>query len=359
MSRLFRLTLALGGLLIVSPLLTAFGQTGTLPDFVLERTFIYDDAPFPSCHASTIEEMPDGDLLAAWFGGTDEGEDDVEIWLARKTPGGSWSAPEAVTDFPEIPLWNPVLIQDAQKTWLFFKIGPSPREWVGGYRTSTDGGRTWGPITFLPAGQFGPIRAKPIVLSDGTLLSGTSVEAGYRGDTPRDAPYRTWATWVERSRDGGTTWTKHGPIVVPGELYGVIQPTLWEADNGSVHMLMRSTQRVGAICESVSYDRGQTWSPARPIELPNPNAGIDVVKLEDGRLVLAYNHTERGRTPIHVAVSTDDGQTWHDPMIVEDGPGEFSYPAIIQASDGRIHLTYTWKRERIRHVVIDPDQLPR
>ena len=323
----------------------------------MERVFIYEEAPFPSAHASTIVALPNGELLAAWFGGEDEGDPSVEIWLARRSVDGSWSAPVAMTDYPEVPTWNPVLFRDAERLWLFFKIGPSPREWVGGYRISDDDGETWGPVTFMPAGQLGPIRNKPIILRNGDILSGTSVEAGYGRGVPYDAPYRSWAAWVERSSDGGTTWRTHGPIAVPGELYGVIQPTLWQMDDGTVKMLLRSTQRIGAVCEATSEDGGKTWSPARPTSLPNPNSGLDAVKLRDGRIVLVYNHIESGRSPIHLAVSDDDGRSWGTPRIIEEGPGEYSYPAVIQAPDGTVHITYTWRRERIRHVAIDPEAL--
>lgn len=322
-----------------------------------EPEFIFSDAPFEGAHASTIVELRDGGLLSAWFAGREEGDPSVEIWTARKPEDSSWSTPRALTDFPEMPCWNPVLFRDAGKLWLFFKVGPSPREWVGAYRTSTDGGRTWSPVEYMPAGQLGPIRNKPIVLSNGDILAGTSVEAGYEGGTPADAPYRSWATWIERSPDGGKTWQKHGPITVPGENYGVIQPTLWETDEGHVKMLMRSTGRIGWICSSVSTDGGKTWSPARPTDLPNPNSGIDAVKLSDGRVVLVYNHSQDSRSPIHLAVSSDDGESWGDPLILEQGEGEFSYPAIIQTGDGTIHITYTWKRQRIRHLTVDPEQL--
>lgn len=325
---------------------------------IQSRDFIYDEAPFPSCHASTIVETPGGSLVAAWFGGTSEGDDDVEIWVSRKAPGDAWAAPESVTDYPEMPTWNPVLFQQGDETRLYFKIGPSPREWIGAYRVSTDGGRSWGPTTYLPAGLTGPIRSKPIRLRDGALLAGTSWEAGYDGDAPPDAPYRAWTGWIERSDDDGETWTKHGPIAVPDELFGVIQPTLWQSADGVVHALMRSTGRIGRICAARSSDGGRTWTPAAPTALPNPNSAVDVVRLQDGRIVLVYNHTESGRSPIHLAVSSDDGASWSEPLVLEDGPGEFSYPAVIQSEDGLLHMTYTWRRQRIRHLVVDPSRLP-
>jgi predicted neuraminidase len=282
----------------------------------------------------------------------------VEIRLSRHPAGGSWSAPVAVTDYPHMPTWNPVLFQDGDRTWLFFKVGPNPREWVGAYRTSVDDGRTWGDPTYLPAGLIGPVRAKPIRLADGTWLAGSSVEAGIRGDTPIDAPYRAWAVWVERSTDGGRSWTKEGPVGVPGETWGVIQPTLWQTASGEVRMLTRSTARIGRIVASTSPDGGLTWTRGAPTSLPNPNAGIDAVKLADGRVILVYNHLRVGRAAIHVAVSADDGNSWSPPAVLEDGQRELSYPAVIQTRDGLVHVTYTWNRTHIRHVVVDPARLP-
>jgi len=338
-------------------LCSAIAQTPVVSDgFIRLREFIYAEAPFPSAHASTIAETPSRTLLAAWFGGTAEGSGDVKIWLSRKPEGGTWSPPVPLTSTPGMPAWNPVIFQDGKKTWLFFKIGPSPREWVGGYRTSGDDGLTWDLAKYLPAGLLGPVRTKPVILSDGTWLCGTSVEAGYNADTPADAPYRSWAVWVDRSTDHGTTWTKHGPVTVPGESFGVIQPALWETSSGEIRMLMRSTERIGRIVLSSSKDGGRTWSAGELTALPNPNAGIDVVKLRDGRLVLIYNHLPRGRNAIHLAVSKNEGKTWSDPVVLEEGEGEYSYPAVIQSMDGLVHITYTWKRTHIRHLVVDPSK---
>ena len=123
-------------------------------------------------------------------------------------------------------------------------------------------------------------------------------------------------------------------------------------------MLMRSTERIGRLVASSSKDHGLTWEPGRPTLLPNPNAGIDVVLMKDGRLVLVYNHLLHGRDSLHIAISTDEGNTWSNPLLLEAGEGEYSYPSIIQSADGFLHITYTWRRTRIRHVVIDPLDLP-
>lgn len=90
--------------------------------------------------------------------------------------------------------------------------------------------------------------------------------------------------------------------------------------------------------------------------LPNPNSGIDAVMLRDGRALLVYNHTPRGRSPLNVALSSD-GKTWKSALVLENLPGEYSYPAVIQSRDGLVHITYTWHREKIRHVIVDPAKL--
>ena len=300
--------------------------------------FIYEQAPFPSCHASTILEVAPGQLLAAWFGGTDEGEADVAIWLTRHD--GRWSAPEKVAEAAGVPCWNPVLFRERAtgEVTLFYKAGPSPQSWSGFYRRSGDGGATFGDSYLLPAGLLGPIKNKPVQLDDGAILAPSSVES-----------YQAWGCWMERSTDGGRTWTKHGPISHPDHPHGVIQPAILRRADGSLLALMRS-RGVGQVCSSESRDSGLTWSPAATVEmLPNPNSGIDAVPMADGRQALVGNPTHLARTPLTLSLSEDDGVTWHIAKVLEDAPGEYSYPAIIQSVDGTLHITYTWRRERIRH----------
>jgi predicted neuraminidase len=304
--------------------------------------FIFEQAPFPSCHASTIVEVEPGRFLAAWFGGRAEGARDVRIWQAR-FDGRTWSRPVVVAEENNQPCWNPVLFRSRAGTvFLFYKAGPSPMSWTGYVRRSTDLGRSWEASEQLPAGLLGPIKNKPIQLADGTIVAGTSVES-----------HRAWACWVERSADDGTTWRRHGPIVSPGHPFGIIQPALLAVGERRILALCRSHDQ-GAICQAESLDGGETWSPARATDLPNPDSGIDAVRAANGALYLVYNPTRRGRTPLHLARSADNGQTWRRLAVLEEQPGEFSYPAIIQAQDGRLHITYTWNRRHIKHVVHDP-----
>lgn len=333
-----------------------------------QSEFVFETAPFASCHASTLVELNGGDLMAAWFGGTREGDKDVAIWGSRRT-GGAWSPPVELARETGQPTWNPVLFHTADgKLWLYYKAGPSPMTWTAARRASQDEGKTWSAVERLPAGIVGPVRAKPLVMADGTIVSGSSVES-----------YRSWAAWVERSTDGGRTWKKIGPITVPltaprrnprggaplqvpgasewDFTDGLIQPSVVAVKGQRLRLYARATSSIGKICVAESSDGGLTWSDARPTELPNPNSGIDAVTLRDGRTVMIYNHAEKGRTPLNLAV-TRDGEKWTMFRVLESEPGEYSYPNVIQGADGSLHACYTWKRQRIKYVHVPLSEIP-
>ena len=228
---------------------------------------------------------------------------------------------------------------------LFYKVGPSPQTWWGELRTSTDGGRTWGAARRLPDGIYGPIKNKPVQLADGTILSPTSDET--------DEKPSKWRVYFERSTDGGATWAKT-PFLNDGLAVGAIQPSILFHDSiGGAKLQAVGRTRQGKVFTVSSDNAGKTWGEMSLLPLANPNSGTDAVTLKDGRHLMVYNPVPKGRTPLAVAVSRD-GREWKDVITLEDQPGEYSYPAIIQTSDGRVHITYTWKRERIRHAVIDP-----
>lgn len=318
---------------------------------VTQTEYVFESAPFASAHASTIVETREG-LVAAWFGGTREGAADVGIWLSRRVKG-VWTPPIEVAtgiqpDGGRHPCWNPVLFEQRDGTlMLFYKVGPSPQTWWGMLRTSGDGGRSWTDARRLPNGILGPIKNKPVQLADGTLLAPSSTESAERPST--------WRVHFERTGDGGLTWTAAAPSdPAEGSPIDAIQPSILVHPGGRLQALGRT--RSQRVFETWSNDSGRSWSPIALTGLPNPSSGIDAVTLSDGRHLIVYNHTTRGRSPLNVAVSRD-GKLWEAAVTLESEPGEYSYPAVIQSADGQVHITYTWKRQRIKHVVIDPTRL--
>ena len=222
------------------------------PIVLYEFIFQANDVRFPSCHASTIVETKHG-LVVAWFAGTNEKNPDVGIWVSRFL-NGEWSNPLEVANGVQnskmrYPTWNPVLFQPkGGPLMLFYKVGPSPRQW-------------WGMLI-------------------------------------------------------------------------------------------------------TSENEGKTWSHMEATMLPNPNSGTDAVTLRDGRFILVYNHispskTWGSRNKLNMAIS-EDGINWSAAVLLEknqDQDSEYSYPAVIQTRDGKIHITYTWNRKLIKHVVVDPSKI--
>ncbi|MHC4213418.1 MAG: exo-alpha-sialidase [Planctomycetota bacterium] len=323
---------------------------------ILGMEFIYNKASFAQSHASTIAATRDG-LVAAWFGGTREKNPDVGIWFSRNTPEG-WTSPVELANGVESPVkrypcWNPVLFQGRPgPLFLFYKVGPDPRSWWGMMMTSDDAGRTWSQPKRLPDGFVGPIKNKPVQLPGDDILCPSSSEDN------------GWRVHFERYSHERGTWEMIGPIN-DGKEFGAIQPSvlMYLKDNPNsdkYQIICRSKQ--GVLTQSWSTDACRTWGKMTATTLPNPNAGTDAVTLTNGYQLLVYNHTTRkgefprGREMLNVAV-TKDGQKWQAAAILEKEKGEFSYPGVIQTADDLVHIVYTYKRQKVKHVVIDPAKL--
>jgi predicted neuraminidase len=326
-----------------------------------------DAKPTAQCHASTMVELNEG-LMAAWFGGTREKNPDVGIWISHLR-NGKWTHPIQVAngfvnDSTRFPCWNPVLFKPAKgPLLLFYKVGPNPGEWWGMLTTSSDEGRTWSAPTRLGNDAsvgflLGPVKNKPIQVKDGSIVcpSSTELEVSIPGST--DVKDK-WRVHFETTRDLGKTWKVVGPIN-DGIEFNAIQPSLLTYADGRWQILCRTQE--GVVAESWSSDKGQTWSKMTATMLPNPNAGTDAVTLQDGRQLIVYNHTTRdgdfpsGRNMLNVAISTD-GISWKVIATLERAQGEFSYPAVIQTSDGLVQITYTYQRQSIKHVTLDLEKL--
>ena len=298
--------------------------------FVFEK-----DACFASCHASTLARLPDGSLVCAWFAGTTESHPDVDIWQSR-WDGASWSPPRAVVRSAQA-LWNPVLFADGEELCLFYRRGVNVPSWQSAVVRSRDGGRTYSAAEPLPPGFLGPIKNKPARMANGEWLCGSSIEP-------------EWECRMEICSTGAARWIHSAPVAIPGlpNGKGIIQPGVWESSPGHVHALMRSTE--GRVYRADSADYGRTWTAPIATDLPNNNSGLDATRLEDGRIALVYNPVGGNwgpRTPLHLVLSADNGATWKAPVVLEDSPGEYSYPAAI-AVPGGLALCYTHCRKQIR-----------
>lgn len=344
-----------------------FSLTESGKDAYLKGELIYplDNKPTPQSHASTIVETPGG-MVTAFFAGTHEKHPDVGIWISRLVDD-KWTWPKEVvngveSDTLRYPCWNPVLfLPDGGDLMLFYKVGPSPQTWWGMVMTSKDYGVTWSEPRMLGEHPtighlLGPVKNKPIQLEDGTIISPTSIEYPKERDEDQD-----WRVYFEISKDLGKSWNVIGPIN-DGVKFDAIQPSILTYPDGSMQVICRTRQNV--LAESWSTDQGKTWSVMTGMNLPNPNSGTDAVTLRDGRQLLVYNHSTKageepkGRNILNLAIS-NNGKDWTPVMTLENEPiaDGYAYPAIIQSTDGLVHITYTFNRRSIKYVIVDPDKL--
>ncbi|GAB5080783.1 sialidase family protein [Arthrobacter sp. AD-310] len=374
--------------------------------------FAYLPAPTVQSHAANLLTLPDGRLGCVWFGGTQEGVPDISIWFSALEPGSSqWSSPEQLSDDSTRSEQNPILFTNIDGTlWLLYtaqKAGNQDTAEVR-RRISTDSGRTWGDVeTLFPANETGGVfvRQLPVALPSGRLIIPifrciTTPGEKWVGNSDDSA--------VMISDDGGATWTEH---VLPGSL-GCVHMNIQPVADGSLLALFRS-RWADSIYESRSTDDGSTWSEPVPTGLPNNNSSIQFVALADGRLALVYNHSRAGegterrlslydeidddglaeeqgvaepdasafseddgvkrafwgtpRSPMTLAISEDSGRTWPIRRNLDVGDGyclsnnsrdglnrEYSYPSIHQGPDGALNIAYTYFRQAIKFVRVDP-----
>ncbi|MBI4556185.1 MAG: exo-alpha-sialidase [Candidatus Hydrogenedentes bacterium] len=321
-----------------------YGSIGFSSELIFEKI-----PGAPAHHCSTITEAPNGDLVCVWYGGSYESADDQVLFLSRRKAGQrAWSTPEVVIPAAQLP-GNAIVFTDAsRRVWIVWGRMESPRPIRRGsgwgecrlmYRTSGDSGATWSDDKPL-IDELGSLpRNVPIHLASGDMLVPLSGRVGSeRG------------SFFMITRDDGQTWERSAVIA------GGSQPTVVQRSDGSLLCFMRNEPR---ILMSESRDLGRTWSAATPTQFNNPDAGIAMTRLQSGALVLVFNDTPDARTPLCIVRSGDNGQTWDTPLKLEANPGEYSYPCAIPTADGRIHVTYTFRRYSIKHVEFNEDWLTR
>ncbi len=357
-----------------------------------EAELIFPPNPFHN-HGSSIVETPRGDLIAAWFHGSGERQsDDVVIQGARKQAGETvWSEPFLMADTPDLPDCNPALFLDPQGVLWLFWITVQDNEWGGSllkYRASRDfegpGAPVWdwqdviharpkeleerflkvvdeGLETYASlldavspeikeqamgvralAGQklqsrLGWMtRTPPIMLDGGTLMLGLYSDVFN-------------CSLAAFTRDGGATWSFSTPILDPDiTMLGNIQPAFARRKSGEILAFMRDNGLPRQVRYATSTDDGMTWSPVLVSGIPNPGSSVDVEVLSSGNWVLVCNDTLEGRHKLTALLSEDEGRSWKWSRTIEEAPpdtGSFSYPCVIQAKDGTLHLTYSYKRD--------------
>lgn len=319
-------------------------------------------------HASTILPLPDGSVIGAYFAGAYEAEPDVDVYIAIRGPSGLWSPSRKVSAEEGIAHWNPVLARsDDGSMTIFYKVGFEIASWRTMARVSHDNGLTWGESREIVPGDSGgrgPVRNKILATREGMWIAGASLEKG-----------ASWTAFADISTDKGMTWSRSADIaidfsrdqaaaaevpdiaVTPQSFRGrgIIQPTLWQDRGGRVHMLLRSTE--GFAYRSDSPDGGVNWTIPYKTAIPNNNSALDVICLDDGTLILAHNPVGGNwgvRTPLVLSVSKDNGLTWERTIALEEGQGEFSYPAIAASADA-IYVSWTKDRTAIGFARISTD----
>lgn len=315
-------------------------------------------------HAPTLVETNPGCFRIAWFGGSGDGKPDVKIWSSEyDNKHEVFSTPQILAQSQEIEnkdllsgkalekkdtaCWNPVFCKTKNSLLLFYKIGDKPVSWTGFMKESFDGGKTFTTQQQLPPGIIGPTKNKPLVLNDGTIICGSSRES-----------WQSWGCSIEKAKKVGQLWRweQQGPIFYKDQFFGVIQPAFFRTTNNDLRMLVRS-KNIGFLCSATSQDNGTTWSELAKTGIQSNDSGIDIETLIDGRVVLVYNNLPQGkRHKLHVAISSDAGNTWNDILTLDESPDEkcqICYPSIIQASDGLIYIVYTYNREHIQFVALD------
>ena len=337
-------------------------QTFALPDSVspgsslpfFQEEFINPDAPQPMAHVSSICELPDGKLAATWYAGSREGAPDVAIFFATSEPRQhAWSNPRTIVT-PETAardsgravrkVGNALIFSDrAGKLWLVY-VTITIGGWSGSslnLASSSDQGQSWTPGRRLTLSPF--FNLSELVKNGPVRLSGSGWAVPIYHELVGKFPELLWLDHAGESKSR-----------IAGGSAG-FQPALVALSTNDALAFLRDTTSRRRISMAHSHDAGRSWSAPEVIDFPNPDSGLDAVRLADGRLLLAFNDSASGRENLRLALSTDNARTWRRvATIAQQAGAEFSYPFLLQTRDGNIHLVYTWKRKAIKHAVFNP-----
>lgn len=307
-------------------------------------------------HPASFTELSNGDLYLAYYGGGGEYTDDSVVWGMRKPAGeDDWGTPRIIADTPFLSEGNPVVWEAPDSVvWLFYvqRYGDTWSDSRIKAKISRDHAETWSDNFVLAFEKGMMVRSRPIVLDTGEYLLPIYHETGHdRDKVGADTTSRFLRYDPETHR-----WSESGVI---HSRSGNLQPSVVQIDS---EYLISYSRRGGGyepvddgwIVRSESRDGGQTWAPGEDSPFPNPNSAIDFIRLESGNLLLAYNDSMVRRSPLTIALSTDNDESYPYRRNIAEGDNTFAYPVALQARDGAIHLIYTTNsRTTIMHVVFE------
>jgi predicted neuraminidase len=309
-------------------------------------------------HPACMTELNNGDLYLVYYGGKGEYATDTAVFGARLKKGtAQWTPPQPIAHDPFRSVGNGVVWEAPDGVvWLFYVVRYG-ETWSTSriqFKISRDHAETWSDASVLSQDGGDMVRNRPIVLNDGDYLLPIYHETGH--DTELVGPDST--SQFLRFNPAKRTWAKSGAI---RSGRGNIQPAVVQLNDHDLVAYCRrggdyDPKTVGYIVRSESHDGGRTWSEGKDSPFPNPNAAVEFLKLRSGRLLLIFNDSMTRRTPLTVAVSSDQDRTWPIRRNIREGNNDFGYPTVVQARDGRIHLVYTSdRRSVVNHAVFDED----
>lgn len=370
------------------------------PSPIVSQTLIFPQQE-QHVHGSSIVSLPNGDFLATWFQGSGERTaDDVKIMGSRLKKGDkNWSEPFLMADTPSIPDCNPVLFLNEQGKLFLVWIAVQANVWeqsILRFRTSVDYEKSGAPIwnwqdniLLKPDQKF----ADEIKLKLKDLPENNAGWAGYAPkydqmiiEASTDLRKRSigWMTRIKPllmengrivlplysdgfnlsmmaiSEDNGTTWHPGLPVVGRGP----IQPAIVKKKNGNLIAYMRdSGDEPTRVHISESVDRGESWTATKKTDIPN-TASVELLVLKNGKWAFLGNDIDDGRYQLSLRISEDEGKTWKSKIFIENDlskKGNYSYPSLIQTSDGLLHITYSYHPEKskktIKYVVVNPEKI--
>ena len=333
----------------------------------MDQDFISPGSGSGMVHVGSICEMPDGQLGAVWYGGTREGAKDVAIFFSKKRQGINtpWSAPRIIVDRASATrelnryirkVGNPILFSGPGKQLWMIYVTITVGGWSGSslnVKASRDSGHTWTDSRRLTLSPFFNIselvKGRPLPVNmTGINENRDHFAVPIYHEFLGNFPEILWIAFSPKNQDiiykksrmaGGTSF---------------IQPSIAPLNNHSATAFYRCRSKTRHIAMARTDDGGQSWSSPHFLDLPNPDSAVDALPLSKGRILLAFNDSPNNRETLQLAVSNDSGLNWVRIHTLENLPGqEFSYPYMIREQNGLIHLVYTWKRKRIKHVVFN------